>query len=228
MAGAGGFAGAFRGIAGIPVEVVRINDMTQKTARLQRWLDRLAAACESKKWKSAVAEADCLSAELRHVREELWEQAEGINEPTFLEKIRGYASFNAKSAGIALAIVCLCSFPIAIESGSPNAVAALPTGAENKFEEFTLVTVEEKELLQLLRRNLNESNVTIRAADKRTPTEAKTLTARAVERPSTNDAVKSEPQINKEGKIKPEELLTLIQIGEKSLRGDTPAIKIIN
>lgn len=202
--------------------------MTQKTARLQRWLDRLTAACESKKWKSAVVEADCLSAELRHVREELWEQAEGIKEPTLSEKIRSYVSFNVKSAGIAFAIICLCSFPIAIESGSPNTVAALPTGAENKFEEFTLVTAEEKELLQLLRKNLNESNVTIRAADKRTPATTTTLATRVAERPSTNVPVKTERQISKEGKIKPEELLTLIQIGEKSLRGDAPAIKIIN
>ena len=50
--------------------------MKQKTARLQRWLDRLTAACENHKWKSAVAEADCLSAELKQVREELWDQAE--------------------------------------------------------------------------------------------------------------------------------------------------------
>ena len=55
--------------------------MTNKTARLQRWLDRLTAACENKKWKSAVAGADRLSAELRMVRDELWEKAEESVEP---------------------------------------------------------------------------------------------------------------------------------------------------
>ena len=200
--------------------------MTNKTARLQRWLDRLTAACENKKWKSAVAEADCLSAELRIVRDELWEKAEESVEPKRSFNFRTCASFGARSFGIAMAIVCLCTFPIAVESGKPQNIAALPTGAENKFEEFTLVTAEEKELLQMLRANLKESNVAIRKAEKEAPAVKRKLTARMVERQITDVPEKAPAQ--RTDRIKPEELLTLIQIGEKSLRGDTPAIKIIN
>ena len=200
--------------------------MTNKTARLQRWLDRLTAACENKKWKSAVAEADCLSAELRMVRDELWEKAEESVEPKRSFNFRTCASFGARSFGIAMAIVCLCTFPIAVESGKPQNIAALPTGAENKFEEFTLVTAEEKELLQMLRANLKESNVAIRKAEKEAPAAKRKLTARMVERQITDVPEKALAQ--RADRIKPEELLTLIQIGEKSLRGDTPAIKIIN
>ena len=200
--------------------------MTNKTARLQRWLDRLTAACENKKWKSAVAEADCLSAELRMVRDELWEKAEESVEPKRSFNFRTCASFGVRSFGIAMAIVCLCTFPIAVESGKPQNIAALPTGAENKFEEFTLVTAEEKELLQMLRANLKESNVAIRKAEKEAPAAKRKLTARMVERQIT-DVPEKVPAAQPE-RIKPEELLTLIQIGEKSLRGDTPAIKIIN
>lgn len=200
--------------------------MTNKTARLQRWLDRLTAACENKKWKSAVAEADCLSAELRMVRDELWEKAEESVEPKRSFNFRTCASLGARSFGIAMAIVCLCTFPIAVESGKPQNIAALPTGAENKFEEFTLVTAEEKELLQMLRANLKESNVAIRKAEKEAPAAKRKLTARMVERQITDVPEKAPAQ--RTDRIKPEELLTLIQIGEKSLRGDTPAIKIIN
>ena len=200
--------------------------MTNKTARLQRWLDRLTAACENKKWKSAVAEADCLSAELRMVRDELWEKAEESVEPKRSFNFRTCASFGARSFSIAMAIVCLCTFPIAVESGKPQNIAALPTGAENKFEEFTLVTAEEKELLQMLRANLKESNVAIRKAEKEAPAAKRKLTARMVERQITDVPEKVPAQ--RADRIKPEELLTLIQIGEKSLRGDTPAIKIIN
>lgn len=200
--------------------------MTNKTARLQRWLDRLTAACENKKWKSAVAEADCLSAELRMVRDELWEMAEESVEPKRSFNFRTCASLGARSFGIAMAIVCLCTFPIAVESGKPQNIAALPTGAENKFEEFTLVTAEEKELLQMLRANLKESNVAIRKAEKEAPAAKRKLTARMVERQITDVPEKAPAQ--RTDRIKPEELLTLIQIGEKSLRGDTPAIKIIN
>ena len=202
--------------------------MTQKTARLQRWLDRMTAACENKKWKSAVAEADCLSAELRLVRDELWEKAEESAAPkrSFSFSLKSCASFSVRSFGIAMAIVCLCTFPIAVESGRPQNIAALPTGAENKFEEFTLVTAEEKELLQMLRANLKESNAAVQKAEKKTPAAKRKLTAKIVERQIT-DVPEKAPAPRGE-KIKPEELLTLIQIGEKSLRGDTPAIKIIN
>lgn len=201
--------------------------MTQKTARLQRWLDRLTAACENKKWKSAVAEADCLSAELRSVREELWEKAEESVEPKRSFDFRTCVSFGARSFGIAMVIVCLCTFPIAVESGRPHNVAALPTTVEkNKFEEITFVTAEEKELLQMLRAELKESNVAVRAAEKEKPAAVRKLTAKIVERQIT-DVPEKAPAARSE-KIKPEELLTLIQIGEKSLRGDTPAIKIVN
>lgn len=144
--------------------------MKQKTARLQRWLDRLTAACENHKWKSAVAEADCLSAELKQVREELWDQAENeaAPRPAFF-RLRRYASFVAKSFGIAIVIICLSTFHIAVESGNPQRVAALATGAESHFEEFALVTTEEKELLQLLRKNLNESNIAIKTAEEKSP-----------------------------------------------------------
>ena len=146
----------------------------------------MTAACENKKWKSAVAEADCLSAELRLVREELWEKAKESAAPKRSFSFRTCASFGARSFGIAMAIVCLCTFPIAVESGRPQNIAALPTGAENKFEEFTLVTAEEKELLQMLRANLKESNEAVRTAEKEAPSVKRKLTAKIVERQITD------------------------------------------
>ena len=204
--------------------------MKQKTARLQRWLDRLTAACENHKWKSAVAEADCLSAELKQVREELWDQAENeaVPRPAFF-RLRSCASFGAKSFGIAIVIICLSTFPIAVESGNPQRVAALATGAESHFEEFALVTTEEKELLQLLRKNLNESNIAIKTAEEKSPGLKKNFTAKAVEKPVVQiSAERPTVKQRAENKIKAEYLLTLIQIGEKSLRGSEPAIKIVN
>lgn len=185
----------------------------------------MTAACDNKKWKSAVAEADCLSAELRLVRDELWEKAEESAAPKRAFNFMECAKFNARSFGIAMAIVCFCTFPIAVESGRPQNIAALPTGAESKFEEFTLVTAEEKELLQMLRTNLKESNVAVQKAEKKAPASKPKLTAKAVER---SVPVVAEKPAARTDRIKPEELLTLIQIGEKSLRGDSPAIKIIN
>ena len=78
----------------------------------------------------------------------------------------------------------------------------------------------------MLRANLKESNVAIRKAEKEAPAAKRKLTARIAERQITDVPEKAPAQ--RTDRIKPEELLTLIQIGEKSLRGDTPAIKIIN
>ena len=78
----------------------------------------------------------------------------------------------------------------------------------------------------MLRANLKESNEAVRTAEKEAPSVKRKLTAKIVERQIT-DVPEKVPAARPE-RIKPEELLTLIQIGEKSLRGDTPAIKIIN
>ena len=204
--------------------------MKQKTARLQRWLDRLTAACENHKWKSAVAEADCLSAELEQVREELWDQAENETaaRPVCF-RFGARAFLGAKSLGIAIVIICLSTFPIAVESGNPQRVAALSTGAENRFDEFAFVTTEEKELLQLLRKNLNESNIAIKTAENKSPGSKSSFTAKVVEKPAAQTfAERPTVKQRAENKIKAEDLLTLIQIGEKSLRGGEPAIKIVN
>ena len=45
--------------------------MKKKISRIQRWLDRLSTACETGRWDSALVEADCLSAEVREIREDL-------------------------------------------------------------------------------------------------------------------------------------------------------------
>ena len=208
--------------------------MKTNTVRLQRWLDRLTAACSNSKWKSAVAEADCLSAELKQMREELWQQAECQKQEPALLRFKNCAAFSGKSLGIAMIIICMCAFPVAIESGG-SMTASVPTGAESKFEELALVTTEEKELLQMLRTNLNDKNITVRAAQVPAPSAGGTKktvpvkTAQAVPAPKPQTA--AVPAVNpadQKKTIKAEDLLTLIKIGEKSLRGSDSAIKIIN
>jgi hypothetical protein len=39
--------------------------MDVQLTRIQRWLDRLKEACRRESWHSAVAEAECLEAEVR-------------------------------------------------------------------------------------------------------------------------------------------------------------------
>lgn len=204
--------------------------MKQKITRLQRWLDRLAAACESRKWKSAVAEADCLSAELKQVREELWEEAEAENVKVPLSVRAGNMVFSgAKSFAVAIIIICLTTLPIAVESGIPSMSASLPSVSAGRSEEFAIVTSEEKELLTMLRRSLNDSNVAVRAAEIRSPDSKRAFSSVPVQKRANAPAASAQARPKAENnKIKPEDLLTLVQIGEKSLRGGEPAIKIVN
>lgn len=204
--------------------------MKQKITRLQRWLDRLAAACESRKWNSAVAEADCLSAELKQVREELWEEAEAENVKVPLSVRAGNMVFSgAKSFAVAIIIICLTTLPIAVESGIPSMSASLPSVSAGRSEEFAIVTSEEKELLTMLRRSLNDSNVAVRAAEIRSPDSKRAFSSVPVQKRVNAPAAPAQARPKAENnKIKPEDLLTLVQIGEKSLRGGEPAIKIVN
>ncbi|WP_281681255.1 hypothetical protein [Synergistes jonesii] len=204
--------------------------MKQKITRLQRWLDRLAAACESRKWKSAVAEADCLSAELKQVREELWEEAEAENVKIPLSVRAGNMVFSgAKSFAVAIIIICLTTLPIAVESGIPSMSASLPSVSAGRSEEFAIVTSEEKELLTMLRRSLNDSNVAVRAAEIRSPDSKRAFSSVPVQKRANAPAAPAQARPKAENnKIKPEDLLTLVQIGEKSLRGGEPAVKIVN
>ena len=212
--------------------------MKQKTAKLQRWLDRLTAACENKKWSSAVAEADCLSAELKQVREELWNEAEkvAVPIPSLSARIGYGACFGARSFGIALLIICLSTIPIAVESGRPEKIAALPTGTDNKSEEFAIVTKEEKELLEMLRADMDKgSRAAVAAVKQKSPAPKKVRASKAAVRHSAPvPAVKAEtgstsaPVKKADSTIKGEDLLTLVQIGEKTLHGGAPAIKIVN
>lgn len=204
--------------------------MKQKITRLQRWLDRLAAACESRKWKSAVAEADYLSAELKQVREELWEEAEAENVKIPLSVRAGNMVFSgAKSFAVAIIIICLTTLPIAVESGIPSMSASLPSVSAGRSEEFAIVTSEEKELLTMLRRSLNDSNVAVRAAEIRSPDSKRAFSSVPVQKRANTPAAPAQARPKAENnKIKPEDLLTLVQIGEKSLRGGEPAIKIVN
>lgn len=194
-------------------------------ARLQRWLDRLTATYENKKWASAIAEADCMSAELRAFREDL---SAKLSETSDNEIVCWHKSFTPyiKVVGTAMLLVCLCAFPVSVESSRPHDIAALPTGVENK--EFLLVSSEERELLQMLRANLRDNNPGFVMAEEKpaiTAKQARVPTRTTARTPQKAQEISERP---KAYAINPQDMLTLIQIGERRLRGDSPVIRIVN
>lgn len=181
-------------------------------SKIQRWVDRLAAACDQKKWAVAVSEADCLTAEIKLVREKLWENAEYELTPntTINQRFSKPAVTGLKVLLSALIIICCTTIPIAMESEYP--VASVPV---QKNEEVLFVSSEEKELLAMLREDLSSKNAPIIMTEKKIITEKK-------ENRTAEKTLSPQEDI-----IKTEDLITLVQIGQRSLMGNAPAIKII-
>lgn len=212
--------------------------MVNKISRLQRWLDRLGAACDSKHWDAAVVEADCLSAEVREVREELWKLA--MEEPSAAGRIfsREGMAMSFKSVVIAMLIVMFSTLPIAVESEKPWSQAGSVAQKELPSAHLSWVTNDEDELLQVLRAGLNagnpSANMALNPAFAAAPPALKKNAARntavqktAVQTPGVRAAITAKPLGKTEASLTQEDMLALIQVGEKALRGGEPAIKVM-
>ncbi|MEG1799314.1 MAG: hypothetical protein RR214_03945 [Synergistaceae bacterium] len=198
--------------------------MRKKIKRLQRWLDRLSSACESRCWDSALIEADCLSAEIHDFREELWTMLQDSASSGGCVFYKSRLAMSFRSVCIALLIVMFSTIPIALESDKP--IVPVAKGSFSDTETLNWVTGEEMELLRTLRAELSSKNSqsgfsasapTVRVAKK------------VVEKPKVTNTVqqKTERNVPSNATIAPEYLLSLIQVGEKALRTDAPAIKVL-
>lgn len=205
--------------------------MKKKITRIQRWLDRLSTACETGRWDSAIVEADCLSAEVREIREDLTQKLEeGHCESAYIFS-RSTVAMSIKSVGIALFIVLVSTIPLAVESERPWAAQSASVPAQSSGREMLAwVTREEDELLRSLRVDLSGQNAELIHPEKVFSAPAKKRTS--VQGKSENIVVAEIPSlrnipVRSEAGISAEDLLALVQIGEKALRGDSPAIKVI-
>lgn len=205
--------------------------MKKRISRIQRWLDRLSAACEKNRWDSALAEADCLSAEVREIREDLSKKLENEQAPAVNIFTGATAAMSIRSIGIALFIVLVTTIPLAVEAERPLTTSTVPAQEGKGNEEMLAwVTREEDELIRALRVDLSGLN------------QGKTETAGAFHAPvkkmtvpkvkKNNEAFAERPAEvevtpGTETGISAEDLLALLQIGEKALRGDAPAVKVI-
>ena len=204
--------------------------MKKKIARIERWLNRLSAACETKRWDSALVEADCLSAEVREIREDLTHMLE--NDAFETERIfsRSAVTMSIKSIGIALFIVLVSTIPLAVEADKPWAAQTVSKPAESTGQEMLAwVTPEEDELIRTLRTDLSGKNAVkqteaafLTPAKKRASVQVKKENIVVFERP-----IAPEFSVKSEVGISAEDLQALVQIGEKALRGDIPVIKVI-
>jgi hypothetical protein len=202
--------------------------------RVERWLRRCLAACRSGSWSDALSEAECLEAEAKGLREKLWQAAE--DDVAGADKIRtgARAFFLLKAAALALVMVLTAVLPISTDTGPLSRdVAYAPVT-------FEFLTSQESDIIDALRESLSSGNSGTAVLTVEIP---KTAVPAAVMKSGV--AMASEPELAAmETEVAPapdateetiaesprrpsaDEVIALIQVGQRALRVSEPGIKV--
>jgi hypothetical protein len=204
--------------------------------RVERWLRRCVAACRGGSLCDALSEAECLEAEAKGLREKLWLAAE--DEVVGADKIKvGVRLFSLlKVVTLALVMVLTTVLPISTDMGTMSLDAAYAP------ETFEFLTSGESDIINALRKSLSSGNLgaVVLTADISRETApavaAKSGAAMASEpeKAPAAEEVKASPQAAEEIKItedsprrpSADEVIALIQVGQRALRVSEPGIKI--
>ncbi len=211
--------------------------MEKNLRRIRRWVERLSAACAGEAWREALMEAECLEAEVRTTREELWERARAL--PT--ERCGRWGAA-LKGLGIAFALSLAVALPVATEIERRVPVLAEVPG------HFEWVAPDEESLLDALRQSLSESNPgrplsrgippsPQRGASVAEAEEQGSGGAGAIPRPERErivprpigggagrDSASGTPQT---AAPRVEDILSLVQAGERAIRGSSRVVTIL-
>ena len=198
--------------------------MKKRIARIQRWLNRLTSACENKNWDSAMAVVDCLGAEVRDMREAIASDmlAESQRHSVVDFGLKQWI-VGLKILTFSMLIVMLTTLPLAVEADKPWSAHIAAANKEKSREDLHWVTQEELELLQVLRADLSQKNRNVNsfgfAPKMPTKTAARKVPIESGKNSSNN--VSQKPLWAKE------DILALVQIGERAIRGDSSAITVV-
>lgn len=212
-----------------------LKSIERRAERIERWLRRCVAACRSSAWSSALMEIECAEAETKGMREDLWSaaQAEADGRPA-AAPATAFARA-AKVAALALVFVLTLNMPLSLDQDRA------PMLRESMSIE--LLTSTESEMLDTLRRSLSGANagrlvveieVPAAPADEPLASAAEAMPTREnapaavpapVKRVVLIEAPKPEVKPAKSPSI--ETVLSLMQIGERALRGGPSGITVI-
>lgn len=200
--------------------------MEKRLKRVQRWIDRCMEACRCKSWSSAIAELECARAELDSASRDIWEAAAATEIHTETGWLNGSRAVLFHVLPIAILFLFLAVGPTSMESflsHKPLASEPAPT--------VEWVTADEKVLLENLRKNLSQNLASDfseagveRVAVGRQPAKNNPLNkAEATgQGKAQTPAVFSQPGVS----VAAEDLLSLIQVGQRALRPDGEALRV--
>lgn len=207
--------------------------MKKNVARIQRWLDRMSSACEGHKWDSALIEADCLSAEVRKTREQILDSARGERREKTWSDGRRRLFLALRTASVSFAIILAASLPSALEADKPLMPAVKTVYV--KEDRLNWVTPEEEALLLTLRSEMAKGDLIAAGASAKTRarkrddvSSEKTGNSAIRDTRQGGGQEKARNEKTAANSVTNEDLTALVQIGEKALRGSSPAVEIIN
>ncbi len=199
--------------------------MEKRLMRVQRWIDRCMEACRCKAWNSAIAELECARAELDSASREIWEEASETQIRMQPRWLYGSKTVLLHVVPVSILILFLAVGPTSMESFlSPTSLAIEPSPS------VEWVTADEKVLLENLRRTcpkacLGFSRGRCGKGRSRTPA-ARRKPLNKVESNRTGKAqipaVFSQPGVS----VAAEDLLSLIQVGQRALRPDGEGLRV--
>ena len=202
--------------------------------RVERWLKRCVAACRSGSWCDALSEAECLEAEARGLREKLW-RAAAEDDAGGAEKIKGIPRVLTLLKVVTLAMVMVLTAVLPISTDT------VPVLRDTAYvpETFEFLTSEESDIINALRKSLSSGNRGTAVLTAEMPKEtvpaavAKRGAAAASEmEPAVNEMIEAAheaaEEIIAESPRRPsaDEVIALIQVGQRALRVSESGIKI--
>jgi hypothetical protein len=200
--------------------------LEKRLMRVQRWVDRCMEACRCNAWNSAIAELECARAELDSASREIWEAASETQNRMQPRWLYGSKAVLLHVVPVAILILFLAVGPTSMESFFSPTPLAIETSPSVEW-----VTADEKVLLENLRKNLSrnlaadfpEAGVE-RVAVGRPAARSKPLNK--VESTGQGKAqipaVFSQPGVS----VAAEDLLSLIQVGQRALRPDGEGLRV--
>lgn len=211
--------------------------LERKIRKVQKWLERCLISCRSGSWERAIGDMECANAELRIAREELWLLAENSRESAASRSIR-HLGTTARIFLVASLILMISAAPIAVNHGP---VSQRASSGDKPVLEW--LEKDEEILITALRRSLSEngfretdvSDTVITGKEWQTEKENPVFrgdTDPSVEGRDIPDAARAsrDPEdakvLQNPSEIMMEEVLALLEIGQRVLRNPEPPIKV--
>jgi hypothetical protein len=206
--------------------------MDRHLKRVERWLIRCVTACRCGSWGDALAEAECLEAETKGLRDKLWVAAE---EEASARKRRTFA-FSAftilKVSALAMTMVLTAVIPISFDPEARGGVSA-------PMESIALLSRTESDIINALRESLSSGNsgrvvISVEIPDESLPpVQNGAALASEAARPAPRQVVAEiappAPVAEESGARRPsvDEVISLIQVGQRALRTSEPGVKVV-